>query len=112
VRRCLQGRELHDAAGRVLAQHLDGRTQRAWIIGSESRKQALPGADIDIALEGPTPMPLEAIARIRDDLERLPTLRTFDLVDLRRTTDRFREEALTTAIPLVPRAEDGDRVEG
>ncbi len=97
---------------RVLARHLDPRTQRAWIIGSEATGHALPGADVDIALEGPEPLDLAVLARLRADLEALPTLRSFDLVDLRCTSERFRREALavTIALSLAPR--DAEYVEG
>ena len=71
-----------------------------WIVGSEAAGTALPGSDVDVALEGPTPVDLERLARLRSDLDMLPTLRSFDLVDLRRTSEGFRREALRVAIPL------------
>ncbi len=85
---------------RVLARQLDARHYRAWIIGSEATGTAQPGADLDIAFEGPASLDLAALARLRDALEDLPTLRSFDLVDLRRTTEAFRREALREAIAL------------
>ncbi len=84
----------------MLARHLDPRRHRAWIIGSEATGHALPGSDVDLALEGPTPIDLGALARLRDELERLPSLRSFDLVDLRRVTERFANEALQVTVPL------------
>jgi predicted nucleotidyltransferase len=100
MRHSLQGTALRDAVARVLARHLDPQTHRAWIIGSEASGRALPGADLDIALERPGPIDLEQLARLRADLDDLPTLRAFDLVDLRRVSDRFRCEALREALPL------------
>jgi predicted nucleotidyltransferase len=100
VRRALQGPELHAAIARVVSAHLDPRSHRAWIIGSEASGRALPGSDVDVAVAGTRPLDLEALARLRDALERLPTLRAFDLVDLGRASDRFRREALASAIAL------------
>jgi hypothetical protein len=45
-------------------------------------------------------VPLERLARLRADLEELPTLRSFDVVDLAHVSERFRREALRTAIAL------------
>lgn len=112
MRRCLSGKELHDAIAQVLARHLDTRTERAWIIGSEASGHAVPGSDIDVALEGRERIDLADLARIRDELEQLPTLRSFDLIDLRRTTERFRAEALRTALALELGEPRGDAHQG
>jgi predicted nucleotidyltransferase len=100
VRHAIRGRDLHDEVARVLAEHLGPSSHRAWIIGSEAAGTALPGSDVDVALEGPAPIDLGVLARLRDALEKLPTIRSFDLVDLRRASDRFRREALATSIEL------------
>jgi len=100
MRDALQGPALHRAIARVVARHLDPRAHRVWIVGSEATGTALPGSDVDVALEGPAPVDLERLARLRSDLDMLPTLRSFDLVDLRRTSEGFRREALRVAIPL------------
>jgi predicted nucleotidyltransferase len=112
MRECLAGGALHAAIAEVLGRHLDPRSHQAWIIGSEATHRALPGSDVDIAIEGDGPIDLECLARLRADLEDLPTLRGFDLVDLRRATARFREEALREAIRLLPVCEERRRVQG
>lgn len=104
VRRLLQGEDLYDAIAHVLGAHLDPSSHRAWLIGSEASGTALPGSDVDIALEGPGRIDLAVLASLRDALEQLPTLRAFDLVDLRRASARFRREALDSARPLFPGA--------
>ena len=104
VRSMLQGKALHLAIAEVVANHLPTGTCRAWIIGSEATGRAGPGADLDVAIDGAVPLPLETLSRLRDDLDQLPTLRVFDLVDLRRTTGGFAREALREAIPLVTAA--------
>lgn len=112
MRRCLQGRELHHAVAEVLARHLDPREHRAWIVGSEARGDALPGSDVDIAVQGPRAVDLAHLTVIRAALEELPTLRSFDLVDLQRSSESFRREALQVAIPLTIASTDGADVEG
>jgi predicted nucleotidyltransferase len=111
VRHCLQGAELHDAVARVLGRLLDPESHRAWLIGSEATGKALPGSDVDIALEGPGVIDLALLTELRDALETIPTLRSFDLVDLRRTSPRFRREALASSTPLRLREATGSHVE-
>jgi predicted nucleotidyltransferase len=84
----------------VLTDHLDPTSHRAWIVGSEATGRALPGSDVDIVIEGPAAIDLAVLARLRGALDGLPTIRSFDIVDLRRTSERFRREALTSAIDL------------
>ena len=100
LRTMLQGAALHAAVAEILARHLDPAQTRAWIIGSEALGSARPGADIDEAVEGTAPVNLSVLALLRNDLEDLPTLLAFDLVNLQRTTNAFRSQALRTAIPL------------
>jgi predicted nucleotidyltransferase len=53
------------------------------LFGSFARGTATPASDIDIALQGPGPLPTAAAERIIADLEEsVPMLRDFDLVDL------------------------------
>ena len=94
----MSGPDLHAAIAGVVATHLPAA--QAWVVGSEATGCAQPGSDIDIAVEGGGLLPLETLTRLRDALEALPTLRSFDLIDLRRATARFRQEALSQAIPL------------
>lgn len=108
MRCCLQGPALHRAVAGVLARHLPPPHHRAWIVGSEARHSALPGSDVDIAIEGPEKIDLVRLAAIRGDLEALPTIRSFDLVDLGRASATFRDEALSAAIPLLPGPAEAD----
>jgi predicted nucleotidyltransferase len=55
------------------------------------RGEAAPRSDIDIGIEGPTPVPPEAMVIIRDACEALSTLRAVDLVDLARVAPEFRK---------------------
>ncbi len=102
LRAWLSGPDLHDAVAAVVARHLDGARDRAWIIGSEASGTARPGADFDIALASTGPIDLLTLARLRDALEALPTLRASDLLDLARTEPAFRREALRHSIRLLP----------
>jgi predicted nucleotidyltransferase len=67
------------------------------LFGSFARGTATLGSDIDIALKGPSPLPMATAAQIVADLEEaIPLLRDFDLIDLSRAnpalTDRVEAE--------------------
>lgn len=58
----------------------------SWVSGRARRH-----SDIDIAIEGPRPVDPIQMAEIRDACDKLPTLYTIDLVDLKRASAGFRE---------------------
>ena len=55
--------------------------------------------DIDIGIEGPAPVPREAMALIEEELEEAPTLYTIEVVDFARVPENFRRGA-SRRIPL------------
>ena len=48
-------------------------------------------------VDGDEPLGIQSFFEIEEALEGLPTLYSFDWVDLAKTNNRFREEALKTA---------------
>lgn len=54
-------------------------------------------SDIDVGILGPRPVPGTVLQQIRDELERLRTLRVFDVVDFSGLDESFRTEALKHA---------------
>jgi len=57
-----------------------------------------------VGVVGPEPLKSEVIAAIREELDDLPTLHTFDIVDFAATPEAFRKSALRGARPIVPAA--------
>lgn len=103
----LCGPALHHAIFDVLAKHLkteqqdpsnrSGRTQY-FIFGSEATGTPFRSSDIDIGLWGPEPIPAKTLENLREELESLPTLRTFDLVDFADVSGAVRTKALQNII--------------
>lgn len=85
---------------RVFRKHLDLKLFRIFLFGSEAAGTAKPRSDIDIGIDGPHAVPAETLAKIRDELDELRTLRKFDLVDFKETSEPFREIAGETVVPL------------
>jgi predicted nucleotidyltransferase len=73
----------------------------AVLFGSRAVGNAHRGSDWDIGLLGPEPLRGAVIQTIRFALEDLPTLQTFDVVDLATTSREFREKVLKKSVKLV-----------
>ena len=95
------------AAGRVtagdIARALGGfvpETHRIVLFGSRATGDASPRSDWDIGIVGPSPLDGALIERMREALDRLPTLRSFDVVDLSNVAPGLRQRALSEGILL------------
>ncbi len=93
----LQGESLRGAIRAIVERHLDLDRYRVFLFGSESTRTAVLASDIDIGILGDEPVPGRVMESIREELERLRTLRTFDLVDFFSVEDSFRSAALKHA---------------
>ena len=85
---------------RIVKHHLPPGYQ-VVLFGSRATGQARPGSDWDIGLLGPRPLRGAVLEYIREALEELRTLHSFDVVDFNQTPDFFRQAALKTAIRLI-----------
>ena len=70
------------------------------LFGSRATGQGRPGSDWDIGILGPATLRGALVQAIREQLEELPTLHSFDVVDLTSVPENFREVALRNAIRL------------
>ncbi|SMP15527.1 Nucleotidyltransferase domain-containing protein [Desulfurobacterium pacificum] len=77
-----------------------------YIFGSRAKGTYKYNSDFDIALEGEEKIPPATLAQIREELDNLPTLKSFDLIDLKRTSTKFAEAVKRTGVILY----DGRRV--
>jgi predicted nucleotidyltransferase len=84
----------------ILKRHLPAGYQ-AVLFGSRATGKASPRSDWDIGLLGPKPLRSRLVGDIREELEEMQTLHTFDLVDLTTVPDYFRKSALRMAVNLI-----------
>ena len=68
----------------VVRRHLPDPAYRIFLFGSRATGAGRPNSDIDVGIEGPGPVPREALAAIDEELEEAPTLYTIDVVDFAR----------------------------
>lgn len=81
-------RDVFHAAAPRLANH------KVYLFGSRATGAAKARSDFDIGVYGDAPLNIKDFYAIEDQLEALPTLYTFDWVDLNRADPAFRERAL------------------
>jgi predicted nucleotidyltransferase len=86
-------------AASVVRRHLPDHAYQVFLFGSRATGTARERSDIDIGIEGPAPVPHEALAAIEEELEDAPTLYTIDVVDFKRLPETFRRFA-RQRIPL------------
>jgi predicted nucleotidyltransferase len=80
-------------AAALVRRHLPDPAYRIFLFGSRADGSAHERSDIDIGIEGPKPIPPEALSLIQEELEEAPTLYTIDVVDFSRVSERFRRVA-------------------
>jgi len=80
-------------AAAVVRRHLPDPAYRVFLFGSRAAGTARDRSDIDIGIEGPAPVPRQALAAIEDELEAAPTLYTVEIVDFARVSESFRRVA-------------------
>jgi len=77
----------------ILSRHLDLEKYQAFFFGSRVSGGGDARSDIDLGIEGPEPVPAEAMLAIQEALEQLPTLYKVEVADFRRVTGGFKNIA-------------------
>jgi predicted nucleotidyltransferase len=80
-------------AAEVVRRHLPDGDYCVFLFGSRADGSAHERSDIDIGIEGPQPVPQEALAAIQEEVDEAPTLYTIEVVDFARVPDAFRRVA-------------------
>lgn len=87
-------------AVRIMRRYLPEDEYRIVLFGSWTKETAHAASDLDIGIVGPRKIDAATLLRIRDEVERIPTLRGIDVVDFADADERFRNAALRTAQSL------------
>lgn len=78
----------------IFGRHLGDRRYRLYLFGSHANGRATPRSDYDFAVQAQAPLDLATLAAIRADLEDLPVLQGFDVVDLTAAAPEFARRVL------------------
>jgi predicted nucleotidyltransferase len=69
---------------------------RIIIFGSRARGNYKPNSDLDVAIDIGKPIPGYLMELLREKLDELPTLVSFDLVDFHRISKEFQKQIIKT----------------
>jgi predicted nucleotidyltransferase len=78
----------------IIGKYLDLSSYRVFFFGSRVKKDNFPRSDIDIGIEGPRELSAKIKLEIEEEMDNLPTLYNFDLIDFKKVTSEFKREAL------------------
>src|SRR5437868_4872653 len=90
----LRGPALRQAIRDTMTKFFDLSVYETFLFGSEASVVRNDRSDIDVGILGPQPIPGAVMQQVRDELEKLRTLRVFDLVDFARVDESFKAIAL------------------
>ena len=78
----------------IMSRYLDLNSYRVFFFGSRIKGNNFPRSDIDIGIEGADEISIKIKLEIEEELEKLPTLYKFDLIDFKKVSTEFKEFAL------------------
>ena len=81
----------------IVARLLPGIRYRLYLFGSRVQGQATRRSDYDLGIMADGVLPLSTLARIREELEKIPVLQRIDFVDLSAANPAFVAIALKTS---------------
>lgn len=81
----------------AVRRHMPRGCYRVFYFGSRVDGRSTERSDIDVGLESGERIPLDVLARLREDLDEIPILQKIDLVDFGRVTPEFAQEAKRTS---------------
>ncbi len=74
---------------RIIGKHLSLADCQVFFFGSRVAGNFRERSDIDIGIEGSKPIPIETLARIKEEVLELPILYKIDIVDFRSADKDF-----------------------
>lgn len=79
----------------VIRRYLPDESHRILLFGSWATLEAAPTSDIDIAIAGATTVDPTVMSKIHEEIDKLPTLRKIQILDIQQVHDRFRDHVLS-----------------
>jgi predicted nucleotidyltransferase len=84
----LSTEEILADATNIIAKYLPDA--RIFLFGSRAKGDATKTSDFDIAVDAGSKISLGVIARIKDEIDELRTLKSIDIIDLNRVNPKFK----------------------
>jgi predicted nucleotidyltransferase len=74
---------------KIVGRYLDLKEYQVFFFGSRISNKGTQRSDIDIGIEGKKEVPAEILAKIKEEVEELPTLYKIDIVDFKSVDKDF-----------------------
>ena len=84
----LSADEILTGAANIITKYLPDA--RIFLFGSRAKGDATETSDFDIAVDAGSKISLGVIARIKDEIDELRTLKSIDIIDLNRVNPKFK----------------------
>jgi predicted nucleotidyltransferase len=91
---------LAEVAG-IIARYLPDA--RIFLFGSRAKGDAGATSDFDIAIDVGSKISLGVVARIKDEIDELRTLKSIDIIDLNRINPEFKTIIRTSGVSIYDR---------
>ena len=78
----------------IVGKYLDLSSYRVFFFGSRVKEDNFEKSDIDIGIEGSEKIPTKIKLSIEEEIEEIPTLYKFDIIDFKDVSENFKKEAL------------------
>lgn len=85
--------KLRKQLNRIIFKYLDKNNWTAFFFGSRIEGRNSLASDIDIGIEGPKSVSPEVMFKIKEEIEEIPTLYSFDIVDFNIVSENFKQKA-------------------
>lgn len=84
----------------TVRKYLPDESYRVFIFGSRAKESNRKWSDVDVGVEGPEKVPLEALLQIKGDLAESNTPYRVDVVDFASTSEDFKNATKKSIIYL------------
>lgn len=78
---------------KIASKYLDLEKYKLFFFGSRVVNKGTERSDIDIGIEGPTPIPALILSNMEEELEQLPILYKIEIVDFTCVDAKFKKVA-------------------
>lgn len=85
--------KLKNEIKQVVSRYLDIKEWKVFFFGSRVSGNNFTSSDIDIGIEGNKEVKPSIMFAIKEELEKIPTLYTFDVIDFASMDEEFKQEA-------------------
>ena len=89
----LNEKQVIDSVVKIILEHIPLDVEEVFLFGSRAKRQNRAFSDFDIGIRALSPIPPYIIQKIEDDINRLDTLKSVDIVDFLSVSEELAEEA-------------------